>query len=91
MIELFVSHSNKYWGDSNNYKFLSTLDSIDDATEMTIDSERIVKSTFSLTTRAYLLPEYMNSTITNKVSKTKRELTPGKVVFGFESEVTLNK
>jgi hypothetical protein len=88
LIELFVSHSNKYWGDSNNYKFLSTLDSIDDATEMSIDSERFVKSTFSVTTRAYLLPEYMNSTITNKMSTTKRELTPGKVVFGFEGDAT---
>ena len=88
LVEIFVEHSNKYWGGSNNYKFLSTLDSIDDATEMTIDSERIVKSTFSVTTKAYLLPEYMNSTITNKVSTTQRELTPGKVVFGFEGDAT---
>ena len=91
LVELFVSHSNKYWGGGNDYKFLSTIESIEDATEMTVDSERIVKSTFSLLTKAYILPEYVNSNITNKVANSKRELTPGKVVFGFESEVTLNK
>ena len=88
LIELFVSHSNKYWGDGNDYKFLSTIDSVEDATEMTVDSERIVKSTFSVITKAYILPEYMNSTITNKVSTMKKELTPGKVVFGFEGDAT---
>ena len=88
LIELFVSHSNKYWGDGNDYKFLSSIDSVEDATEMTVDSERIVKSTFSVITKAYILPEYMNSTITNKVSTMKKELTPGKVVFGFEGDAT---
>ena len=38
-----------------------------DASEITVDSERIVKSTFTLNTKAYLLPEYVNSTVTNKV------------------------
>ena len=88
LVELFVSHSNKYWGGGNDYKFLSTIESIEDATEMTVDSERVVKSTFSLVTKAYLLPEYMSSTITNKVVSAKRELTPGKVIFGFEGDAT---
>ena len=88
LIELFVSHSNKYWGDGNDYKFLSTIDSVEDATEMTVDSERIVKSTFSVITKAYILPEYMNSTITNKVSTMKKELTPASVNFNFEGDAT---
>lgn len=88
LVELFVENSNKYWGSGNDYKFLSVLESIDDATEMTVDSERIIKSTFNLATKAYLLPEYMNSTITGKISTTQRELTPGKVVFGFEGDAT---
>jgi len=88
LVEMFVANSNKYWGGANNYKFLSTIDSIEDATEMTIDSERIVKSTFNVTTRAYLLPEYINSTITDKVANSKKQITPSKVVFGFEGDAT---
>ena len=88
LIEEFVEHSNNYWGDGTDYKFLSTVESISDASEMTADSERIIKSTFSVITKAYLLPEYTNSVITNKISQIKKEITPTRVVFGFEGDAT---
>ena len=88
LVESFVEETNKYWGGPNDYKFPCTIDSIGDATEMTVDSERFVKSSFMVITKAYLLPEYMNSTISNKVAATKRQLTPSKVVFGFEGDAT---
>ena len=34
LVETFVQQSNTYWGDSTDYKFLCTLDSISDATEI---------------------------------------------------------
>ena len=88
VVESFVEQTNKYWGGSNDNKFLCTIDSIGDATEMTVDTERFVKSTFMVITKAYLLPEYMNSTVRNKVASTKRTLTPSRVVFGFEGDAT---
>ena len=88
LVELFVEETNKYWGSENDYKFACTIDSISDASEMTIDSERVVKSTFTVSTKAYLLPEYMNSTITNKVATMKKEVSPAKVTFGFEGDAT---
>lgn len=91
LVELFVEETNKYWGDGTDYKFLCNVDTISDASELTIDSERIIKSTFSLTAKAYLLPEYLNSVITNKVSNMKRELTPSKIVFGFEGNATADQ
>ena len=88
LIEEFVEHSNNYWGDGEDYKFLSTVESISDASEMAADSERIIKSTFSVITKAYLLPEYTNSVITNKISQIRKEITPTRVVFGFEGDAT---
>ena len=55
---------------------------------MTVDTERFIKSTFNVTTYAYLLPEYVSNVLTNKVSQTSRELTPGKIIFGFEGDAT---
>ena len=81
LIEEFVEHSNNYWGDGEDYKFLSTVESISDASEMTADSERIIKSTFSVITKAYLLPEYTNSVITNKISQIQKKLTPSRVLI----------
>jgi len=88
LVESFVDQSHTYWGDGTNNKFLCTIDSVSDASEMNQDGERFIKSTFSVTTKAYLLPEYLNSVITNKVSNMKKFTTPSRVTFKFEGDAT---
>ena len=88
--EAFIAQSNTYWGDTEEYKFLSILDTITDASEMTQDGERFVKSTFSLKTSAYLLPEDTNSVVTNKISNLQKKLTVSRVTFGYEGETDLS-
>ena len=48
LVESFVEQNNTYWGDSNDHKFLSMVDSISDASEMNQDGERFIKSEFTL-------------------------------------------
>ena len=88
LIESFVDQSHTYWGDGTDMKFMSTIDNISDASEMNQDGERFIKSTFSVTTKAYLLPEYLNSIITNKVSNMKKFTTPSRITFDFEGDAT---
>ena len=88
LIESFVDQSHTYWGDGTNMKFLCNIESISDASEMNQDGERFIKSTFSVTSKAYLLPEYLNSVITNKVSNMKKFTTVSRVTFGFEGDAT---
>jgi hypothetical protein len=88
LIESFVDQSHTYWGDKEDMKFVCTIDNISDASEMDSRGERFIKSTFSVLTKAYLLPEYLNSVITNKVSNMRKQLTPSRVVFGFEGDAT---
>ena len=62
--ELFIDHSNTYWGQSEDFKFLSLIEgSLSDVIEMDQAGERFVRSSFSLTTKAHLLPEYQNSIV----------------------------
>jgi hypothetical protein len=67
---------------------LCTVDSISDASEVNAGEERLIKSTFSVNTSAYLLPEYTNSVVTNKISQIQKRLKPTEVVFGFEGDAT---
>ena len=70
--ELFIEHLQTYFGDSEDYKFLCTLDGgISDATEMSVDGERLVKSEFSLSLNGYILPEFANKVIGNLSQMTK--------------------
>jgi len=88
LIESFLDQSHTYWGEGENNKFLCTIDSVSDASEMNQDGERFIKSTFSVTSKAYLLPEYLNSIITNKVSNMKKYMTPSRVTFTQEGDAT---
>jgi hypothetical protein len=81
LVETFVDQSHNYWGESEKYKFLCTIDAIADASEMTVDGERFVKSTFSVITKAYLLPEYLNSVVTNKKSNVKKQITKSRITL----------
>ena len=81
LTELFIEHANKYWGDSTDYKFLAKLEGgIADASELTVDGERLIKNEFSITVNAYISPEF-TETILGKIAETKMVPTVGKVTF----------
>ena len=86
--EAFIEHDNQYWGDSNDYKFHCKIEGMTDATEMTVDSERLIKTNFQVQSSGYLLPEYISNVILNKVSQTRKELTASKIVFNFKGDAS---
>jgi len=88
LVESFLDQSHTYWGNTTDNKFICTIDSVSDASEMNQDGERFIKSTFTVTSKAYLLPEYLNSVVTNKVSNMQKFTTVSKVSFDFESNAT---
>ena len=88
LVETMMEHNNTYWGSYHNYKFISTLDSISDASELTQNNERFIKSTFTVTTKAYLLPQETNSVIMGKMNQVQKRLSPAKVSFGYEGDAT---
>ena len=86
--ELFLEHLETYWGDSTSYKFLSGLDgSISDASEMTVDSERLIKNEFGVSIKGYVIPEF-TSNVFGATAEVQKSRTPSKVVFGFEGDAT---
>ena len=88
LVETFMEYDKTYWGDKDTYRFICSLDSVSDASEMNQDGERFIRSTFNILTKAYLLPEYLNSVITNTVSSMRKQLTPSKITFTFEGDAT---
>lgn len=85
---LWIEHLETYFGSSENYKFLSSLDgSISDSSEMSVDSERIIKNELSISIKAYMIPEFTD-TIYGKTAELSKNLSPSKVVFGFEGSAT---
>ena len=88
LVETFMEHNQTYWGNKDTYRFISTIDSVSDASEMDSRGERFIKSTFSVNTKAYLLPEETNSIVMGKMGQVQKRLTPSRVIFGYEGDAT---
>ena len=86
IVERIVYSDGAYWGDPDKLRFRSSIDNFTDATEVA-DVERLVRTTFSVTLRGYLLPE---SNFDHR-STTQKFLTPKKVIFGMETDVKVTK
>ena len=70
----------EYWGDPKRFKFRVYADSYAFTTENSGDKDRMVRSTFTLKVKAYLLEESFES----RENTVKRSLTPRVVKIGTE-------
>jgi len=83
IIEAFQYATDEYWGDKNGFKFRVKIDSFDNTTEVGEGTQRIIRTTFSMVANAYLLPEKFDNEFT-----TKKSISPKKVVWGVETDLT---
>lgn len=74
IVEQFQWASGEYWGTRDGFKFRSVVDSFDKITEMTDNQERLVRTNFTITTYAYLLPESFDNESTIKKSISTRAI-----------------
>ena len=86
IVERVVYSDGAYWGDPEKMKFRSSIESFEDATEIS-DTERLVRTNFSVTLRGYLLPK---GNFDHR-STTQKFLTPKKVIFGTETVENITK
>lgn len=82
IVEAFQYATDRYWGKRDGYKFRTRIDSFDNQQEVGEGSERIIRTSFTLTVNAYLLPESDDSWPT-----VKKSYTPKRTVFGVETIV----
>jgi hypothetical protein len=85
IVEAVNFSTEDYWGDKNRYKFRTSISDYNFETEVSADSDRIVKSTFTLMVYAYLLPDKFE----NYKSVVEKSFTPRKIIFDTENTVDI--
>ena len=85
IVERVTYSDGAYWGDPDKMKFRTSVESFTDATEVS-DTERLVRTTFTVIMKGYLLPE---GNFDHR-STTQKYLTPKKVIFGTEVDTKVN-
>ena len=83
IVEAFQYATDRYWGTEKGYKFRTRIDSFDNQQEVGEGSERVIRTSFTMTVNAYLLPETYDEKPT-----VKKSFTPKKVFFGIETDLS---
>jgi len=76
IIEQINYTDGSYWGEQGKLRFKATIDSFNDATELS-DGERIIKTEFSVTLRGYLIIDEFNN-----LPNMQKAFSPKKIEFG---------
>tara|TARA_B100001564_G_scaffold205876_1_gene173205 strand:- start:747 stop:2285 length:1539 start_codon:yes stop_codon:yes gene_type:complete len=84
IIEKIIFSEGAYWGEDGKFKFRTSIDSYTDASELSVNSERIIKTNFTVTLKGYLIPEEFNNIVT-----TQKHLTPKRILIGDDVSVNL--
>ena len=79
LVEQISFEVENYWGDTNKYKFKTSVESYNNSVVLPQRSDRLVRSEFTLMVKAYLLPEstvdrHGNPIDTNLVRFTNKKL-----------------
>jgi hypothetical protein len=80
-----LQFTSSYWGDKEKFKFRTSLSDFNIVNEVGEGTERINRIEFSLTVKAYLLPEKFDGE-----STIKKSMSTKRIVVATETDVTAN-
>ena len=86
IIESIEYASDAYWGDPERFKFRAFVDSFQTTTELTAGKDRLVKGTFNIRLRGYIIPEVMQK----EVTALKKVNSKSKITVTAETVANIN-
>ena len=81
IIEACEYASDSYWGNPERYKFRAFIDSFATATELIMGQDRLVKGTFNIRLRGYIIPDV----IQKDLNAMKKYSSKAKVTISTET------
>jgi hypothetical protein len=81
IIEAINYASDSYWGDPERFKFKASIDSYSTAIEISDNTNRIIKGTFTIKLFGYIVPD----TIQKDVTAIKKYNSKAQVIIGLET------
>jgi hypothetical protein len=87
VIEACEYASDAYWGNPERFQFRAFIDSFATATELTVNEDRLVKGTFNIRLRGYIIPD----TIQNELNSMKKYNSKAKITITSEVVSNINE
>ena len=86
IVEAINYASDTYWGEKDCFKFYATISSFDTPIEITDNSNRIAKATFTLTIKGYVIPD----SIQKQLTSIKKYNSKAQVIIEMEAVSSLD-
>jgi len=86
IIEAINYASDSYWGDPERFKFKTSIDSYSTIIEMTDNTNRVVKGTFTIKLFGYIIPD----TIQKEITALKKYNNRAQIIIRSETTNNLN-
>lgn len=86
IVEAINYASDAYWGNPEHFKFMATIDSYSTPIEISDNTERIVKTTFNLNIKGYIVPD----NIQKQLTAIKKYNSKSQVIIRTEITTNLN-
>ena len=87
ILEAINYASDAYWGDPERFKFKASIDSYSTTVEVSDNTDRIIRGSFSIKLFGYIVPD----NIQKELTAIKKYNSKSKIVIGIESVDTLPK
>jgi hypothetical protein len=87
IIEAINYASDSYWGDPERFKFKASIDSYSTAIEVSDNTNRVIKGTFTIKLFGYIVPD----TIQKDVTAVKKYNSKAQVIIGLETVDNLSE
>jgi hypothetical protein len=84
LVERISFETEDYWGAPRGIRLRTQVDSYSHTVELSADTDRAVKTEFSLLVHGYLLPESFNVEFARRPT-VRKVLTPKKILMGMET------
>lgn len=89
IIEAVIYSEGSYWGEKERFKFRTKIQSYTTGVELSSDTQRTVKTTFSLELNGYLVPDSINKQLPLVAGNFEVTFNPKQVFFGTDTDTTL--
>jgi hypothetical protein len=86
IVEAINYASDSYWGDPERFKFKASIDSYATTVEISDNTNRIVKSTFSIKLFGYIIPD----TIQKELTAIKKYNSKSQIIIGIETVTSIS-
>jgi hypothetical protein len=89
IVESMVYSEGSYWGEPDRFKFRTKIDDFQNTTDLQVETDRIVRTSFTITMFGYLVPDVLVKNLSKQKSNKTNSVQQLNVQFNTDADATV--